>query len=190
MTGTRTDPTDGELLARVRAGDRSAFASIVNRYKDPLVRFLARLAGDRERAEELAQEAFVRLYLNAGRYRDQGKLLAYLYAIGANLLRSRRRRATRWQRLSPLLFAAGGPVAQTPPDDLLRREARHRLRSAVAALPMRYREPLVLHELEGWPYHEVATHLGCRLGTVKSRIHRGRCLLQEALAPYWKGDPS
>ncbi len=190
MTGARTDPSDGELMARVRAGDRCAFDSIMERHKNPLVNYLSRLAGDRERGEDLAQETFVRLFLKAKRYRERGKLRSYLYAIGVNLLRSQQRRAIRWQRLSPLLFAAGVAPTEAPTERILRGEERDAVQTAVAELPLRYREPLTLHELEGWPYQEVADHLGCRVGTVKSRIFRGRRMLQERLEPYWNGGTS
>jgi RNA polymerase sigma-70 factor, ECF subfamily len=187
------DPTDAELMARVKGGDRGAFAELVERHKDALTAYLARLAGSRDRAEDLAQEAFLRLYRTAGRYRERGQLTAFLYRIATNLQRSEERRARRRERLAAGAGGAGplDPAAAGAPPDaserLLERERRERLAAAVAELPLRYRAPLVLAEIEGWPQREVARVLGCRQGTVKSRLFRARQRLRERLAPYWMG---
>ena len=83
---------DADLMARLRAGDRDALGDLVERHKDALVNYLTRLTGRRERGEELAQEAFVRLLQAVPRYREEGKLLPYLYRIATNLARSEDRR--------------------------------------------------------------------------------------------------
>src|SRR5687767_3795339 len=94
-------PTDSELMKRVRDGDEDAFATLVDRYKSSLVNYLAHLRGDRDRAEEIAQESFLRLYLNAQKYDDRETLAPYLYRIGTNLVRSEFRRLRRWRALLP-----------------------------------------------------------------------------------------
>ena len=99
--------SDGELMTRVRNGDRIAFAGLVDRHKDALVNYLLRLTRSRERAEEHAQEAFLRLYQSASRYKEQGHLVAYLYRIATNLVRSEERRERRWQFLSSAFFSNG-----------------------------------------------------------------------------------
>ncbi len=177
---------DAELMAQVRSGDRDAFARLVDRHKDAVVGYLARLTGQRDRAEDLAQEAFLRLFRAADGYREQGYLRAWLFRIATNLVRSEERRERRLRLLLPFL---GGRQHAEPaaPSGLLRQELRRELASAVAALPLRYRVPLVLHEIEGWAYADIARELGCREGTVKSRIHRGRQHLKQKLEPYWNG---
>ncbi|MDX1383948.1 MAG: sigma factor, partial [Thermoanaerobaculia bacterium] len=85
---------------RVKRGDSDAFGALVDRHKDVLVNYLTRLARDRDRAEELAQEAFLRLYQKSSYYRERGQLLPYLMRIATNLLRSEQRRATRWRALA------------------------------------------------------------------------------------------
>ena len=185
------DP-DARLMAAVRAGSREAFAELVDRHKDRLVAYLGRLTGSRDRAEDLAQEAFLRLYESAGSYDERGRLGSLLFSIAVNLLRSEERRRRRWRMLTPFLAqpspAHGVPPAEGAHARLLRRELGRELQAALAELPLRYRVPLVLYEIEEWTYDEIGRHLGCQPGTVKSRIHRGRRRLKERLAPHWTPD--
>lgn len=178
---------DASLMARVARGDRGAFALLVDRHKDGLVAYLARLTGSAERGEDLAQEAFLRLFRAAGRYREEGHLTAFLYRIATNLVRSEARRERRWRLLVPVL-APAGTAAEEPrgPRRVLQRELQDRLGRAVAALPLSLRAPLVLYEIEEWPQREIARALGCREGTVKSRLHRARARLREDLADTWR----
>jgi RNA polymerase sigma-70 factor (ECF subfamily) len=179
--------TDAELMARVRAGDRDAFADLVERHKDAVVNYLTRLAGNRDRAEDLGQETFLRLYRAVAGYVEQGYLRAYLFRIATNLVRSEERRERRQRLLLPLL---GGDPDRSEPlahTGMLRQEMQRQLAAAVARLPLRYRVPLVLHEIEGWSYADVAAELDCREGTIKSRIHRGRQSLKRQLESYWYG---
>lgn len=190
--GVLDEVSDGELMAAVQAGDRLAFAGLVDRYKDPLVNYLTRLCGCRQRAEDIAQETFLALYERASRYDEQGKLRAFLYRIASNRLRSEERRDKRWRLLQPLLGSDNGHGGRSGPlpatsQRAEARELRSRLAEALAELPLRYRVPLVLYEVEGWPYADIAHQLGCREGTVKSRIHRGKQRLRERLDPYWNG---
>ena len=177
---------DAELMTRVREGDREAFADLIDRHKDAVVNYLARLTGDRDRAEDLGQETFLRLFRSARDYTEQGFLRAYLFRIATNLVRSEERREKRLRLLMPFLRRSEHqPEAVTP--GLLRQEAHRHVAEAVAALPLRYRVPLVLHEIEGWSYTDIAEEIGCREGTVKSRVHRGRLQLKQKLEPYWHG---
>ena len=100
--------TDSELMARVAEGDREAFATLVERHKTAVTKYMGRLTGNHDRAEELAQETFVRLFQAAPGYRDQGRLLPYLFRIGTNLLRSEERRRRRWLTLAPVFGGGNG----------------------------------------------------------------------------------
>ena len=182
-------PSDAELMARVREGDKDAFADLVDRHKDAVVNYLTRLTGDYDRAEDLAQESFLRLFRFAAGYSEQGYLRAYLYRIATNLVRSEERRERRLRLLMPFLARAVGEDHTEPaaPSGLLRQELHREVSAAVAKLPLRYRVPLVLHEIEGWSYVDIAQEIGCREGTVKSRVHRGRQQLKQRLDPYWNG---
>ena len=184
--------SDARAMAGCREGDWEAFGLLVERHRDPLVRYLARLLGDRDRGEELAQEAFVRLWLAARRYREEGRFEAYLYSIGTRLARSsERRRRVRMRALfsgkvrmlpgsEPFEEAEAGPR-------LLREEAAAELARAVAELPLRFRAPLVLAAIEERPLEEVARLLDLPPATVKTRLFRARERLRARLSPYWKG---
>lgn len=182
--------SDAELMSRVQAGDRDAFTDLVERHKDAVVNYLTRLAGDRDRAEDLAQETFLRLFRTAADYDERGYLRAYLFRIATNLVRSEERRQRRFHLLLPFLRGGREHTEPAGPSGVLRRELHREVSAALAALPLRYRVPLVLHEIEGWAYSDIARELGCREGTVKSRIHRGRQHLKQRLEPYWKGGTS
>ena len=223
-TATEYQPghdVDANLMARVAAdGDREAFAMLVDRYKDPLVAYLARLTGCREQAQDVAQESFLRLYRAAAKYKDRGYFRAYLFRIATNLVRSQERREQRWRRLTGGVstsarataasseggsaLGAGGPLAvgtaptvpswwtgganRSAEGRALDRELQRLLVEAIAALPLKYRTVLVLSEIEELPHREIAALLGCREGTVKSRLHRARQRLRERLGPYWRSD--
>jgi RNA polymerase sigma-70 factor (ECF subfamily) len=181
--------SDDRLVALGLAGDRAAWGELVERHEDALVNTLTRLTGDRAVAEDLAQETFLRLIERGASYRPQGKLRAYLYRIAINLQRSRERRRRRWQALVARFLSVNGSRPEpTAAAGLLARERDRRVADAVARLPHRLRAPIVLYNVEGWSYREIAAALGCREGTVKSRIHRGRRLLRRELAPYWRGE--
>jgi RNA polymerase sigma-70 factor (ECF subfamily) len=181
------EASDAELMARVRTGDRDAFADLVDRHKDAVVNYLTRLSGSRDRAEDLGQETFLRLFRSAGGYVEQGYLRAYLFRIATNLVRSEERRDRRQRLLLPLFGVEPDRTEPAAHSGLLRQEMQRVLTAAVARLPLRYRVPLVLHEIEGWSYTDIAVELQCREGTIKSRIHRGRQSLKRQLEPYWTG---
>jgi RNA polymerase sigma-70 factor (ECF subfamily) len=186
---------DATLLERARAGDRAAFGELVDRHKDTLVGYLTRLVGSPDRAEDLAQEAFLRLYEHRHRYVEQGSLLSYLYTIATNLVRSEERQRKRRRVLRSIFLPSNGHGAhaeQSPQQQssLLVEELQAALGQAVASLPVHYRVPLVLHEIEGWSYKRIGALSQCREGTVKSRIYRGRQLLKQKLGPYWRGEPA
>jgi len=191
------EANDAELLRDSRSGDRDAFAQLVDRHKDRVVSYLTRLTGCPDRAEDLAQDTFIRLYQNLGRYREQGVLAAYLLRIATNLVRSEQRRRKRWKLLRPVLLASGfrharldddGPDPDAGPQDtVLASEEQHQVSRALATLDLRFRAPLVMREIEGLSYGEIAEALEVSEGTVKSRLHRARSLLKEKLTPYWNG---
>jgi RNA polymerase sigma-70 factor, ECF subfamily len=179
--------TDDALMQRVREGDDDAFREIVDRYKDSLVNYLTHLVRSRDRAEEVAQDAFVRLYRNAGKYRQQERLGPYLFRIATNLVVTEIRRERRWSLLLPRLHASTRTSAPAPDTNLFTSEIQRQVSAAIDHLPVNYRAALVLFEIEEWSYDEIAKALDVRVGTVKSRISRARDLLRRYLAPWWTG---
>ena len=178
---------DRELMTRMQSGDRGAFADLIDRHKNMLVNYLTRLTGCRDRAEEYAQEAFLRLYQSVSRYREQGQMLPYLYRIATNLVRSDERKKQRWRVLSSVFSRNGRHVEPSPQSQLLTAEIKEQVHMALSSLPAHYRAPLILREIEEWSYQDIAKAVGCREGTVKSRINRGRSQLRELLEPYMNG---
>lgn len=181
---------DDQLMERVRGGDEEAFGTIVDRYKDSLINYLTHLVRSRERAEEVAQDAFVRLYRSASQYKEQERLGPYLFRIATNLVVTEARRQKRWTLLLPRLHASSRTSAPPADAPVLVDEIQRQVHTALERLPVKYRAPLVLFELEEWSYEEIAKALEIRSGTVKSRISRARDLMRRHLAPWWIGDNS
>ena len=180
--------TDALLMVRVQAGDLDAFGDLIERHKNSVVNYMTHLTRDREHAEDLAQETFLRLYQKSSSYRESGQLVPYIFRIATNLFRSQQRRSKRWRELVGLVDSNDRRVEPTPQKEALSHEATEQVGLALAQLPSSYRAALVLREIEGLSYKEIAMTLGCREGTIKSRINRGREQLRALLEPYWKGD--
>lgn len=178
--------SDTALLTRAREGDEIAFAALVDRYKDSLINYLRHLTRSHERAEEIAQDAFVRLYRSRAESWKNESLGPYLFRIATNAVVSQIRRERRWKLLLPM-FAAAQPVIEAADRRILTDEIQSKVTEALERLPVKLRAPLVLFEIEEWPYHEIASALGCRLGTVKSRIFRARALMRKELQSWWIG---
>jgi len=180
--------SDTTLISRARKGDETAFATLVDRYKDSLINYLRHLTRSHERAEEIAQDAFVRLYRSRTDGWKSESLGPYLFRIATNAVVSQIRRERRWRLLLPM-FAATQPVSEATADRrLVTSEIQDKVTAALERLPVKLRAPLVLFEIEEWPYHEIARALGCRIGTVKSRIFRARGLMRKDLESWWIGE--
>lgn len=192
--------SDHALIEATKEGDETAFAEIVSRYRNPITNYLYRLLNDYEEAVDLAQETFVRVYFAAERYHTGYAFSTYLYRIATNLAISELRRRKRRKLLSltglfQIESEAGGnsgDVEFNPPDEkplqdaqLLDDERSRVIARAIAALPEKYRLPIVLRDVEGKSYEEVAEIMGLGLGTTKSRISRARGLLKEKLKHYF-----
>ncbi len=192
-------PSFGEFddSAVVRAcldGDSRAFTELVLRYQTRLLNFVYRSIGDRERAEDLVQEAFIRVHRHLHRF-DQGKKFStWIYTIASNLAKNELRNRSRnplvlfqairknWEPdHRPLQFED----TQSRPDDLFRkRHLRELVEATVSQLPEHHREVFVLRELEGKSYEEIAEITGCNLGTVKSRLNRARNSFATIIEPH------
>jgi len=172
--------SDGELLERMVSGDREAFAALYRRRQAGVYRFALQMSGSEALAEDVVQEVFLTL-VRAGATYDPacGPVTAFLYGIARNHVRrgiGRARRGSADSAPEPL-------AADQPETDLARRETIASVRAAVLALPVRYREVVVLCELEEMDCREAAEALGCAVGTVKSRLHRARRMLAGRLLP-------
>lgn len=185
-------PGDAELVARTRAGDALAFELIMRRYNRRLFRLARSLLKNDAEAEDALQESYVRAYARLGELASDEALAAWLARIVANEALGRLRAATRVVSLEDHRKYSRGEgqadVADDPPSDqpdperlAASGELRRLLRAAVDALPEEFRAVFVLREVEGLSTAETAACLALRSETVKTRLHRARRLLQEAL---------
>jgi RNA polymerase sigma-70 factor (ECF subfamily) len=186
--------SDHSLIEATKRGDESAFAEIVNRYRNPIVNYLYRFLNDYEEAVDLAQETFVRVYFAVDRYHTGFAFSTYIYRIATNLAISelRRRKRRRLLSLTGLFQSDPEETAEFQPRDerslpdetLVEDEKSKVIARAIAALPEKYRVAVILRDVEGRSYEEIAEIMELGLGTTKSRINRGRGLLKEKLKFY------
>jgi RNA polymerase sigma-70 factor (ECF subfamily) len=164
-----------ELVERAAAGDLEAFAQLVRAYERRVASVLSRLLDDRRDVEEATQDVFVQAWRNLGRFRGHAQLFTWLYRIAVNeaLMRTRRKRPAL-QELDERL-----PAAPDPEPGL-----RGVLVRALSDLPFDYRAAVVLRDLEGLTNAEVADALGISVPAAKSRIHRGRMQIRDAIAQW------
>lgn len=187
--------TDHALLEGTLAGDEDAFAELVARYRNQITSYIYRMLNDYDTAVDLAQETFIRVYRAAGRYQTTHAFSTYIYRIATNLAISelRKRKRRRLVSLTGLLTSPDGEELMDfqPPDDqplqdiaLIDAEKRAVIKRAISTLPERYRAPLVLRDVEGKSYDEIASILRTSEGTVKSRINRARNFLRDKMRNY------
>lgn len=174
---------DHELLRRTAAGDRDALSALVRRHQARVLALAHRFLGDAGAAEDVGQEAFLRVLQKAGSFSPKAQFTTWLYRIVANLCWDARRQAARERRL---IRAA----AQTPPEfdeTPVRRDTQEAVRRAVGELPDRQRLVLILHRFDGLGHREIADITGWSVGAVESCLVRAYATLRERLAHLHAG---
>jgi RNA polymerase sigma-70 factor (ECF subfamily) len=184
---------DTALVNAYLEGETRSFDVLVERYQTRLLNFVYRIVGDRERAEDLVQEVFVRVYRHLGRFDRSKKFSTWIYTIASNLAKNELRNRSRNPLVLFTSMTKGWEDEERPlefedptsrPDDLFRkRHVREMVESSVAQLPTHHREVFVLREIEGRSYEEIAEITHCNLGTVKSRLNRARNSFAEIIEP-------
>jgi RNA polymerase sigma-70 factor (ECF subfamily) len=180
-----TQMTEAALIQAVRRGEAGSREALYHRFKRRVYALAARIAGTME-AEEVAQEAFIRIFRGLPKFRGESALSTWIHRLAVNAALSHRtRRATapsderaRGDAAAEARAAADGHIEPGHGDAVL----RARLERALAALPPGYRTAIVLHDIEGLEHEEVAAILGCHVGTSKSQLHKARAKLREILA--------
>ena len=172
-------PTDEDLIAAAAAGDREAFGALYRRRRPDVYRFALHMTGVPAAAEDVAQDVFLAVIRDAGRYEPgRSGVLSWLLGIARN---HALRRITE-RRYEPLPDEGHEPhVIADPAAAVARGQDIETLRAALAGLPVVFREAVVLCDLQELTYQEAADAAGCAIGTIRSRLHRGRGLLAEAL---------
>ncbi len=180
---------DGALVARARAGDRLAFEELVRLYADRLHAVVRRLVDDQHEAEEVTQEAFLRAWRGIGAFKGDSQFFTWLYRIGVN--EAHRRTSRRGAPAASLEEQLVEPAdtRSEPPHRLEQDDLRDALERAVRRLKPDQRAPLVLRDIEGLSTTEAAVILDLSEAAFKSRLHRARLAVREAVRDYLPEDP-
>lgn len=186
--------TDLDLIAFARSGSEQAYRELLGRYQRPIFSLIYRMVRDRELAEDLAQETFVKVFNNLERYNPKYKFSSWIFKIASNLaIDQLRKKEPRTISLDGSRFAENAESQQASrieiatedegPDELLEaRELGREIEIAIGTLREEYRTAILLRHVEGRPYDEIAQIMDLPLGTVKTYIHRARSELRSTLA--------
>jgi RNA polymerase sigma-70 factor (ECF subfamily) len=186
--------SDEQLMLRVQEGHSASFDELVGRYKDRLYNYLFRLVGNPDDAEEIAQEAFVKAYVHADKYKTIAKFSTWLYTIATNLVRNKMRSRGRAPKIFSLWSKAGADAEDEKPVDIVDPgrspeekvndvELSNIINEAIGRIPEKYRTSFVLREINQLSYEEIAAVTGLKLGTVRSRINRARSCFRQIVEP-------
>ena len=188
--------SDAALMLRVKRGDRAAFTTLVEKYKQPVVNFVCRSLRDEAESEDLAQNVFLQVYKSRARYERTAKFSTWLFTIARNLCLNEIRRRSRHPAESLEETHADNedqPQRQyedktvfLPVENVLHGELARKIEEALADLPENQRTAILFCRQDELSYEEIAKILGCSLSATKSLIHRGRETLKEKLKPYLK----
>jgi RNA polymerase sigma-70 factor (ECF subfamily) len=185
---------DSAVVGAFLGGEERAFTELVERYQTRLLNFIYRTIGDREKAEDLVQEVFIRVYRHLHRFDRSKKFSTWAYTIASNLAKNELRNRSRnplvlFQTVQKSYQDDDRPVEfedpTSRPDDMYhQRHLQKIVEETVSKLPEHHRNVFILRELEGKSYEEIAEITDCNLGTVKSRLNRARNSFAEIIAPF------
>lgn len=184
--------TDLLLVERVRNGDKRAFELLMEKYRRKIGRLLSRMVRDPEEVEDIAQETFIKAYRALPQFRGDAAFYTWLYRIAVNTAKNYL--AARNRNMLTVSDAMGddeeggeeryaAPDINTPDAQLLSKQIAYAVNEAVEALPEELRTAITLREIEGMSYEDIATFMGCPIGTVRSRIFRAREAIAAKLRP-------
>jgi RNA polymerase sigma-70 factor (ECF subfamily) len=185
--GVANIPTDEELIAKFQNGDIYAFEKIVSRYKDPLLNFVYNYLGNRIDAEDVIQETFLRVFKNKHLYRSIAKFSTWIYTIAGNLAKTELRRRRRRRVLSITQMGYDNKDYEiadvfSSPERIFQSTSKEKeIRKEIDDLPLKFKEVVILRDIQEFSYEEISDILKIPIGTVKSRVNRGRLRLQKRL---------
>jgi RNA polymerase sigma-70 factor (ECF subfamily) len=180
--------TDEELIARFQQGDNYAFDQLVRRYKEPLLSFIYRFIGEINESEDIVQETFFRVYKNKHYYKEVAKFSTWIYTIAGNLAKTELRRRRRRKIFSIHKETAAEkdidlPDKNSDPEKEVNTILTEKvIQKAISSLPPKFRQVIILRDIQGFSYEEISGIIKVPLGTVKSRVNRARLRLQEDLS--------
>lgn len=192
-----------QWMERIARGDEEAFRSLVGRYERQILNLAYRYCGDVQESRDLAQEIFLKVFLNAGRWRPRARFSTWLFRVAVNHCLNHSRRKAREPLFSPRLDSPSCKESEQGPDRMwvsedsqqhsAERERAQRVRQAVLNLPPRQRLALILHRYHGFSYREIADHMECSQGAVESLLVRAMDRLRDSLGDLvhgQEGDPA
>jgi len=182
---------DQELVRRVQRGDSAAFDALVRKYQHRIVSLIGRYVSDWSECQDVAQETFIRAYRALGNFRGESQFYTWLHRIAVNTAKNH---LVAQNRRPPTDDVDAGEAEQfdsgarlrttdTPEHELMRQEIERTVLSAVSALPEELRAAISMREMDGMSYEEIASKMGCPIGTVRSRIFRAREAIEQQLRP-------
>lgn len=174
--------TDEQLMLRLKNGDKKAFSALVERYRDRIVSYAYRMVGNSELAQDVAQEAFVRVYKSAGTFRDDGRFSPWLYKIAGNVsLSERSKRAKEALNVDYDSLEDTNDSGVVVEDQVLAKITGEQLSRGIAKLSAQHKTVLVMHIYQGLTYVEIGEAIGIPTGTVKSRLFYAIRKLREVI---------
>jgi len=172
---------DKNLILLVQKGDEDAFEEIMHKYKNKIVNFLYNMTGDYEKAVELSQETFIRVYYKAKKYRPKAPFSSWLFTIASNLAKTELKKMNKRKSIPLENVYNNNQQGLSETDDFEMKETVKKIRKALNNLHRRYRIPLVLKDIEGFSQEEIADMLKKPVGTIKAQISRGRQYLKQEI---------
>ncbi|MEI6971758.1 MAG: sigma-70 family RNA polymerase sigma factor [bacterium] len=191
------EPDGEEFARRFKNGEDGAFDGLVRAFQSRMYNLAYRLLHSHEDADEATQEIFVKVHGAIGDFEGRSKFTTWLYAVGLNICRNKLRQTKRRALFEvrslddppesgPPPPEASTPRRESPPAQMERAELMRLVHDSIAELPAEFAEAVILRDLQGMSYEDVAVAIGCSIGTVKSRIARGREAVKERLRPHLK----
>ena len=195
QVGVSEAKVDQLLVERVQKGDKGAFDLLIQKYQHRIVSLVSRYVSDPSEAQDVAQEAFIKAYRAIGRFRGDSAFYTWLYRIGINtaknwiVAKNRRPPSSDIDAVDAEQYNMSSRLKETstPENELLREEIETTVYDTIANLPEDLRTAIMLREMDGMSYEEIATTMECPIGTVRSRIFRAREAIDEKLKPLLGG---
>lgn len=195
LGGVSEAKVDQLLVERVQKGDKRAFDLLIQKYQHRIVSLVTRYVSDSSEAQDVAQEAFIKAYRAIGRFRGDSAFYTWLYRIAINtaknwiVAKNRRPPSSDIDAVDAEQYGMSSRLKETstPENELLREEIERTVYDTIASLPEDLRTAIMLREMDGMSYEEIATTMECPIGTVRSRIFRAREAIDEKLKPLIGG---
>ena len=182
MSITERNATDFELIQSCLNGNNDSFSELVSRYKNLVYSIILRMVTDREEANDLAQDVFVKIYKNLDKYYPDYKLSTWIIRITTNhVIDYRRKKKQEFVPLDDVAYEVAAPSSESPEEKLIKSEQTKQLAQVINGLPDMYKLPIVLYHQQGLSYQEIADVIHEPLSKVKNRIFRGRKMLKDTL---------